>query len=103
MSKSSALEFSILGRDFSVVCPDNEQKNLLAAAKYLDEKMREIQQAGKVSGQDRIAIMAGLNIAYELLTSKNGTDNSIQLRQQVADLERKLDEALAPQNQLFEK
>jgi cell division protein ZapA len=103
MSKSSTLEFSVLGRDFSVVCPDNEQKNLLAAAQYLDEKMREIQQAGKVSGQDRIAIMAGLNIAYELLTAQNGTDNSMQLRQQVVELEGQLDEALAPQNQLFAK
>ncbi len=65
--------------------------------------MREIQQAGKVSGQDRIAIMAGLNIAYELLTAQNGTDNSMQLRQQVVELEGQLDEALAPQNQLFAK
>ena len=103
MSKSSTLEFSVLGRDFSVVCPDNEQKNLLAAAQYLDQKMREIQQAGKVTGQDRIAIMAGLNIAYELLTAQNGTDNSMQLRQQVVELEGQLDEALAPQNQLFAK
>lgn len=101
MSKSSALDFSILGRDFSVVCPENEQANLLAAAQYLDQKMREIQQAGKVSGQDRIAIMAGLNIAYELLSAQPGESPSPLLKQKVSQIENKIDQVLAAQNQLF--
>lgn len=100
MTKVSTLDFSILDRDFSVACPDSERDNLLAAAQYLDTKMREIQQAGKISGQDRIAIMAGLNIAYELLTSQSGELNLVVLKQKVHDLETKLDQALSEQKQL---
>ena len=100
MSKTANLDFSILGRDFSVACPDSERDNLLSAAQYLDAKMREIQQAGKVSGQDRIAIMAGLNIAYELLTTQSGGVNLASLKQKVRDLETKLDQALSEQKQL---
>ncbi len=100
MTKVSTLDFSILDRDFSVACPDSERDNLLAAAQYLDTKMREIQKAGKISGQDRIAIMAGLNIAYELLTSQSGELNLVVLKQKVHDLETKLDQALSEQKQL---
>ena len=100
MSKTANLDFSILGRDFSVACPESERDNLLSAAQYLDAKMREIQQAGKVSGQDRIAIMAGLNIAYELLTTQSGGINLVSLKQKVRDLETKLDQALSEQKQL---
>jgi cell division protein ZapA len=100
MSKVSALDFSVLGRDFTVNCPDEERENLLAAARYLDGKMREIQQAGKITGQDRIAIMAGLNIAYELLSSQNGDVNLGSLKQKVRDIETKLDQALSEQKLL---
>jgi cell division protein ZapA len=100
MTKVSNLDFSILDRDFSVACPDSERQNLLAAAQYLDTKMREIQQGGKVSGQDRIAIMAGLNFAYELLTTQSGGVNLGSLKQKVHDLETKLDQALSEQKQL---
>jgi len=101
MSKITTLDFSVLGRDFSVACPENERDNLLAAAAYLDDKMQEIQKAGKVVGQDRIAIMAALNIAYELLTQNKGEHNTLSIKQKVRDLQTKVDQALAEQNQLF--
>jgi cell division protein ZapA len=101
MSKMTTLDFSVLGRDFSVACPENERDNLLAAANYLDAKMQEIQKSGKVVGQDRIAIMAALNIAYELLTSQPGDTHSISAKQKVRDLQNKVDQAIAEQNQLF--
>lgn len=61
------MNVSILGKEFMVACPENERESLTAAARYLDEKMREIQDSGKVLGSERCAIMAALNIASELL------------------------------------
>ncbi len=61
-----------MGREFRVACPENEQKGLLEAVDYLNRKMHEIRDNGKVVGLERIAIMAALNIAHELLATKVG-------------------------------
>lgn len=74
MSKS--LNVSIMGREFRIACPAGEEQALLAAVNYLDKKMSEIHESGKVVGAERIAVMAALNIAHELLSSRlpNGFD-----------------------------
>ncbi len=61
------VNISILGKDLMVSCPESERTALIAAARYLDEKMREIQDGGKVIGTERCAVMAALNLANELL------------------------------------
>lgn len=58
---------TILGKDYTVACPPDEQEALSAAARHLDQRMRAIQEAGKVVGVDRCAVVAGLNLANELL------------------------------------
>ena len=63
---------SILGKDFTVACPAGERVALEAAAEHLDERMRGIQETGKVMGLDRCAVVAGLNLANELLEMKRG-------------------------------
>lgn len=68
MSKS--LDVSIMGREFRVACPAGEEQALLDAVNYLDKKMNEIFESGKVIGTERIAIMAALNIAHELLSAR---------------------------------
>ena len=65
--KSNALDVQILDREFRVACPDDEKAELLEAVGYLDKKMREIRDAGKVASTERIAIMAALNIATSYL------------------------------------
>ncbi|HWN45895.1 MAG TPA: cell division protein ZapA, partial [Steroidobacteraceae bacterium] len=50
-----------------VSCPQDERADLLDSAEYLNKKMREIRDTGKVVGADRIAVMAALNMANELL------------------------------------
>ncbi len=67
-----ALTISLLGREFRVACPDGEEKQLLAAADYLNRRLKEVRDTGKVSGNERIAIMAALNIAHELVSNKGG-------------------------------
>ena len=57
----------ILEKEYFVSCPSDERADLLDSAEYLNKKMREIRDTGKVVGADRIAVMAALNMANELL------------------------------------
>ena len=71
MSDSSApIKVQILGKEYPVSCPVDEQHELLIAARYLDDKMRQIRDSGRIIGTERIAVMAALNIAHELLQAK---------------------------------
>lgn len=57
----------ILEKEFCVACPAEERDSLLASARYLDGKMRQIRDSRKVVGMDRIAVICALNLAHELL------------------------------------
>jgi cell division protein ZapA len=63
----TAVTVRILDKEYFVACPPDERSNLLDSAEYLNKKMREIRDTGKVVGADRIAVMAALNMANELL------------------------------------
>lgn len=90
-----AVTVQILGKDYRVACLSHEREALLASAGYLNAKMREIKNNGKVIGNESVAVMAGLNIAHELLQlqgRENQTAASVKARLQ--GLQQRLDEAL---------
>jgi cell division protein ZapA len=95
------LEVTILGRAYKVACKESEREALLQAVAYLDAKMSEIRKAGKVAGTERIAVMAALNVAHELLSIKLGGFDIGQAKRRIASIEAKLDAALAQQEKLF--
>lgn len=64
----TSVSVSILDKEYLIGCEEDEQEALLASARYLDKTMRDIRDSGKVVGADRIAVMAALNIAHELLS-----------------------------------
>jgi cell division protein ZapA len=97
----TALQVNVMGREFRVACPENEQKELLEAVDYLNRKMDEIRDNGKVIGIERIAIMAALNIAHELLTTKVGGFDMAALKRRMQSMETTLDQALRDQSKLF--
>ncbi|HTQ77882.1 MAG TPA: cell division protein ZapA [Burkholderiales bacterium] len=98
----NSIEVSILGRSYRVACEEGEREALMRAVAFLDGKMGEIKQAGKVTGTDRIAVMAALNIAHEYLSAKLGDGFDVgQAKRRIAAIEAKLDEALAQQDKLF--
>lgn len=71
----------ILGKEYHVACPEQERQALLESAGLLDRRMRQIRDAGRVVGGDRIAVMAALNITHELLNLKRqqvGLDDRLQ-------------------------
>jgi len=99
---AKTIEISILGRNYKIACEEGERDALLEAVAYLDAKMGEIKKAGKVSGTDRIAVMAALNISHEFLSTKLGSGFDIgQAKRRISVIEAKLDEALAKQDKLF--
>ena len=100
--KAKALDVNIMGRNYRVTCSDEEREALLAAVAYVDKKMTEIKAAGKVAGIERIAVMAALNIAHELLCVKIGGGFDIaQLKGRMNLVQSKLDQALSQQDSLF--
>ena len=107
MSDKGALTISLLGREFRVACPEGEERQLLAAADYLNRKLKEVRDTGKVVGNERIAIMAALNIAHESMSNRangavGGSLDAAAIRRRIASLQETLDSALeADQEKLF--
>ena len=64
--ESSVVSLTILSKEYKIACDIDEQELLIESAKQLDEKMRKIRNAGKINGDDRIAVMVALNMAHEL-------------------------------------
>ncbi len=80
-------------RDFTVSCTDEERPGLLNAVNFLDKKMRDIRDSGKVIGVERIAIMTALNLSYELLNSKSGDVNIGDIKRRISMMQDQIDQA----------
>ena len=105
-ANDKAITISLLGREFRVGCPEGEEKQLLASVDYLNRKMKEVRDTGKVVGNERIAIMTALNIAHEMLSQKNGAPPSAvdngSFKRRIVAMQETLDSALAAdQENLF--
>jgi cell division protein ZapA len=99
---AKTVEVELLGRTYRVACEDNEREALMQAVAYLDGKMNEIRRAGKVMGAERIAVMAALNVAHELLSVRLGTGFDLgQAKRRISEIESRLEEAIAKQEKLF--
>ena len=98
---NDAVKVKILDREYLVACPPEEETALHASARHLSDKMTEIRRSGKVVGVDRIAVMAGLNIAHEALESGigAGTDASRSTGKRLHKLNSKIDKVMAAYRQ----
>ena len=102
MSEVRGVDVSILGRDFTVSCTEEERASLMQAVNYLDKKMKDIQASGKIVGVERIAIMAALNITHELLSAKHGNFDIGDYKRRIDLMQERIDEALdAASGKLF--
>ena len=101
--EKGAVTLNILGREFRVSCPDGEERTLLASADHLNRKLREVRDTGKVVGNERIAIMAALNIAHEALSNRTGAPlEGDAFRRRIVAMQETIDSALAAdQEKLF--
>jgi cell division protein ZapA len=86
---------TILDKEYRVTCPDEEREALFSAAQLLDERMREIRGSGRVVGLERIAVMAALNFAHELLQNRSEKDEySHAVNARIKHIQDKIDAAL---------
>ena len=99
MNKNSPpVSLTILGKEYKIACAPNEQNDLIQSAQQLDAQMRQMRDSGKVSGGDRIAVMAALNLAHELqlMKSQNATLNQ-SLSECLAKMTHKIENVLENQ------
>lgn len=97
-----ALDITIMGRDFRVSCREEERQDLLDAVAFLEKRLREVKDGGKVTGAERIAIIAALNITHELLTMRVGNGFDLgDVRRRIASMQATIDRALTDQDELF--
>jgi len=100
---SPGIDVEILGRHFRVQCAEEEKDGLLKAVEFLDAKMLEIRAEGKVIGNERIAIMAALNIAHLYLSTRiSGGFDVGEFRRRMKSMASSIDSAMQAQDDLFE-
>ena len=100
--KTKTLDIKLLDRELRIACPEEERTELLDAVAYLDKRMREIRDAGKIVSVERIALMAALNITHELLTTKVGRGVDLSdFKRRMDSMQAAIDQALAEQDTLF--
>jgi cell division protein ZapA len=99
--KLSRVSVRLLDREYQVACPPEERSALLDSAEYLDSKMREVRESGSVIGLDRIAVIAALNIANELIKlRRNGTSIESDIGARLKVLRDRVESALEKGQQL---
>jgi cell division protein ZapA len=100
--KAKTVDITLLGREYRVACADDERESLLTAAAFLDRRMREIRDNAKIVGNEKIAVMAALNIAHEFLNSKlpGGFDIG-DFKRRMQSMQVTLDAAMSQQEKLF--
>jgi len=86
----------ILDKEYMVSCPADERAGLIESAKYLDARMREVREGGKIIGTERVAVMTALNIIHELLVHRRESDQrNERVSESVERLHAKIDGALS--------
>lgn len=91
----------IMDKEYLIGCPEGAEAELFNSADYLDKKMREIRDAGKVLGLERVAVMTALNLSHELLKSKALQQE--ELEERIQKLSEKIDSSLATSEKTLPK
>ncbi len=99
--KRETLNFKILDKEYQISSPVEEMERLQNSAIELNKRMLELKNNGGIVGMERIAVMAALNISYDLLKEKQQNAHQHDTVNQYVDrLKKRLDEALSKDNQL---
>ncbi|QDH69145.1 cell division protein ZapA [Marilutibacter alkalisoli] len=89
---NTPVSIRLLDREYTVGCEPDERDNLLAAAKLLDGKMREVRGSNRMAALDRVAVLAALNLAHELQQQRSDDDRvGRELSRTLTELNRRLD------------
>ena len=99
--KNTSVQIRILDKEDHINCPPSDQEALMKSARYLDDSMRKVKERGNIHGSEKVAVMAALNITYELLQKNRLINESRRVNgEQINLLEEKIDQALQRSRQL---
>jgi cell division protein ZapA len=97
MIVNKVISIQIMGKEYQIACPAHKAPQLLAAAALVNNKMQAIKNAGKIIGNEKIAIMVALNIADDFLaTQDESVDHNTQLHTKLEMLCDKVEKVLEP-------
>lgn len=100
-SSAKTVQIKILDKDYGVACGPDEEAELQESARLLDERMRDIRRTGKIVGTERIAVMAALNIAHELVKAQTEIKQNQQITERhLSRINEKIEQALANARQM---
>lgn len=68
--REAGVAIQVLGREYRVGCPPGEEARLLETVDFVNQRITQLRDGGKVTGNERLAVMVALNIAHELLAAK---------------------------------
>lgn len=92
---NEAVSVHVLDREYTVGVEAGERASLMAAAKLLDQKMREVRGGNRMAAVDRVAVLAALNLAHELQQLRDANSaRERELARAIDDLNHRLDRAL---------
>jgi cell division protein ZapA len=95
-SKTIPVNLRVLDKDYVVACPEEERDTLMASAQYLNKKVQEVREGGKVVSTERMVVISALNIIHEYLQYKQQRENHIGIAQnEIIRLENKIELALS--------
>jgi len=101
VSETKPASVTILDKEYLIACSDEERELLDDAARLLNDKMQEVKISGKVIGSERIAVLAALNIAHEMLAYKIKNESyTSNVDGLIRRLQNKIDDALIKGNQI---
>lgn len=95
------VDVKILDRDYRLSVGEDDRARLLQAVELVDERMRAIRDGGKVAGHDRIAVMAALQIAHDLLAAPSGANSGGEPARKLRKLSDEIDVEVKRQEKLF--
>ena len=96
------MEVTIMGQSYLLGCPDGGEAALTAAVAQVDREMSAIRDGGKVKARERIAVLAALNLAYQLAEAPREQPPAARVPTPELDaLVKRLDEALEHDGQLL--
>lgn len=93
-TRNNTVNIHILDKEYQVNCPPEEQSALIRSSQLLDARMRDIRKAGHVIGLERIAVMAALNLTYELLRAESQASTTRANQSDLDRLDKKISSAL---------
>jgi len=98
--KSIPVNLHILDKDYVIACPEEKRNTLITSAQFLNEKVQEVRDGGKVASTERILVISALNIIHEYLLYKQGKEGEIStINTEVSRLAERVEAALLESEQ----